>query len=247
MKIRQCNYLLAFLATGAVLSFSILVPALLLTKDGVQSRPSLVKIGNQQNSSDNSNSTGGISPQQQFANVSVFVKSVGASTLASDQATSDIGMEDAVKLTLQRVTDLLKTGTIPALAGFPNLPYNVNAQLRTIADAGGHTVMQYWNMDFIIKAEHVSVAPSIIVSLDARTGLMLSLRIVASGQNTVNLTQSAITIARGMNMQGKVISMTQNGISQNVLWKFTASRLTMSVSLYQKDEITFLNEDMGTD
>ncbi len=247
MKIRY-NYLLAFLATGALLAFSILVPPLLLTKDGVLSNPSIVKIGNQQSGSDNSKSTPVVvSPQQQVERVSVFVKSAEASTLSSDSAAGDMGMEDAVKLTIQCVTDLLAAGTIPALAGFPNLPYNVKAELITITDHTGNTALQYWNIAFAIKPEHMSTTQSIVVSLDAQTGLLLSLRIVASGGNTVNLAQIADTIARDMHMQGKVISMTQNTIFWGVLWKFTASKLSLSVNLYQKSGITFLNADMGVD
>jgi hypothetical protein len=242
MRTRQFGYLLAILAAIALVATSVLMPAVLLTRDKILDTPSTVSVGNQPNEPTSKSQTPTvISTQQQVARVTLFLKGAEGSTLSSDSSASDMGMEDAVKTAMQRITDILDQDPIPALANFPKLPYTIDAELRKIGDLPFH----YWNIFITITSPDDSATQTMMISLDAQTGLLFSLDITASSGNTINLLQTARTLAQDMKMQGKALFWKQDQTTQLIIWKFNTSELIMNINLSQKDGSTFLEMRMN--
>ena len=248
MKHRKSWYIFVAFAVCVLVACSVLLPGVLLSKteDSALGDPHTVSVGNP--SSQQNEANGASKPSSQPAilskqlteHVQMFVQSAAKSTLSKKYANGSMGMSEAVEACIRQITLLMNKGAILPLDGFPQA-YTVSAEARILTNDRGNSALQYWNVDFIAKADQSTGLQEVAVTLDAQLGIMLSMHItIASGNNTVDLVNTAEAIAQDMNIPGKLLSLDQQQVPQTALWGFNASLLLMRLTLTKRADLTSL-------
>jgi hypothetical protein len=247
MKNRKSWYIVVTFLAGLLVTFSVLMPGVLLSKaeDSTLGSPYTVNDGtspSQQRGPDVTSTPSAPSAliAQLTRNVHFYEQGAANSVLAKENTNGRMDIKEAVDVCVQQMAALLKKGALPPLDGFPKA-YDVQAELRTITDNQGNPALQYWMIGFATLNDQ-SVNPAKIgIALDAQTGMFLSIQISAKSTGSIDPVNSAETIAQSMNMPGKVLSLDLEQVSQKVLWRFTASTLFMQLFLTQQGSfITFM-------
>jgi hypothetical protein len=244
MKNKKFWYIVVTFIAGLLVTFSVLMPGVLLSKaeDSTLGSPYTVSDGtlpSQQHGPD-ATSTPSVPSAliaQLTRNVHFYEQGAANSVLAKENINGSMDIKKAVNGCVQQMTALLKKGALPPFDSFPKA-YNVRAELRTIMDKQGNPALQYWIIGFAIMNDQSVNPAKMTIALDAQTGIFLSIQISAKSTGMIDPVNSAETIAQSMNMPGKVLSSDLEQVSQKVLWRFNASTLFMQLFLTQQGSIT---------
>jgi len=254
MKNKKFWYILIAFATCVLVASIVLIPGVLLnnTEEGTLGSLHIVSDGNyssQQNGSNGASKSPSstVASEKQLAQrVQLFEQHASDSVLSREYADDGMGMKEAVDTCIRQITLLLNKGMILPSDGFPQA-YTVSAEPRTITDDHGNAALQYWNIVFTVKTASSTVRREVAVSLDAQTGMLLSMYITLANDNTmVDLVNIAEVIAQGMNMPGKLLSLNQQQMPQTALWLFNNSELVMQLTLAKRAQLTIFVMTIGT-
>ena len=253
MRNRKVWYLFVTFATCVLVASIVLIPGVLLNKaeEGTLGSLHIVSSGNassQQNGSTIASQTPSptVVPEKQLVQrVQLFEQHAADSVLSREYADGSMGMREAVDTSIKQITLLLKKGMLLSGGGFPQM-YTVSAEPRTITDTHGSAALQYWNIHFTAKNDLSLIRQEVAVSLDAQTGLLLSIHITLARSNTMSdLVNIAEVIAQGMNMPGKLLSLNQQQMPQTALWIFNDSALIMQLTLAKRTQLTLFEMAIG--
>ncbi|MBV9232340.1 MAG: hypothetical protein JOZ18_23735 [Chloroflexi bacterium] len=245
MKSRKFWYIVVTFVAGLLVTFSMLMPGVLLSKaeDSVLDSPFTVSDGTSPSQQHGPGVTSTPSASsaltaQLTRDVQLFYEQgTSNSVLTKENINGTMDIKKAVDVCIQQILALLKKGALPPLDGFPGA-YYVNAELRTIIDNHGNPTLQYWSINFARLTDQSTTPTKMAVLLDAQTGMFLSIKAYGKSTSAIDLVNSAETIAQSMNMPGKLLSLDLEQVTQKVVWKVNASPLLMQLFLTQKDPFT---------
>ncbi|EFH80338.1 hypothetical protein [Ktedonobacter racemifer] len=254
MKNRIFWYIVVTFVVSLLVTGSVLMPGVLLsrTEDSILDSPSTVSTGisfsQQQNATAASKTLTPslVSVAQMTRSVQLYEQGVQKSVLSKGLSNGSMDMKEAVDACVQQITTLLHKSALVPLHQFPKA-YIVQAEQRTIMDDSGNPALQYWDITFVARSNQPTMQTKISVSLDAQTGMFLSMRISAvNAAGTVDLMSTAEAIAQGMHMPGRLLLLDEQTIPQTAAWKFNNAALLMQLTLEVKEPALFFTMSLSS-
>lgn len=251
MKNRIFWYIVVTFVVSLLVTGSVLMPGVLLsrTEESILNSPSTVSTGTSFSQQQNATAASKtltpslVSVAQMTRSVQLYEQGVQKSVLSQGLSNGSMDMKEAVDACVQHITTLLHKSALVPLHQFPKA-YTVQAEQRTIMDDSGNPALQYWDITFVSRSNQPTMQTKISVSLDAQTGMFLSMRIsVVNATGTVDLMSTAEAMAQEMHMSGRLLLLDEQGIPQTASWKFNNATVLMQLSVDESaSSINFLME-----